>query len=319
MIISDRMKRSIAFYCAVIIFCILLPIMLSYALGYKIDFHKFKIYKTGIIYLNSTPAGAAIYINDKKHTDLTPARIENLKPGTYKIEVKREGFYSWEKDMVVRPNMVTKADGIVLFPVAQELKRISRYPLTEFIVSDKNYIYHMSNYGLFVSGMDGSSLKRISAYSNWPKKILGKKFSPSGDRILYFTNYDIFVIYLNLDKAMTEDGQSAGVEQIINTEYPIVDVFWYSDSGYMVVVTEKNVNVVELRGGGVRNIVLLYKFNSYPKNIYYDGANDSLYFIDNRKEEGLREGDYLYRLDLRKNFFGQLMRLLLKKEETPKS
>ncbi len=315
MTISDKIKRAIALYSAVILFCILLPVILSSALGYKIDLHAFKIYKTGIIYLNSSPSGAAIYLNGAKHNDLTPAQIENLKPGTYKVDVRREGFYPWEKELAVRPNMVTKEEHIVLFPLAQKIKRVARYPLAEFAVSDKNLIYHMTSYGLFVSNMDGTGLRRITPYSNWPKNILGKKFSPSGDRIMYFTSHDIYVIYLNPDKTATEDNQGAKIEQALNMEYPIVDVFWYSDSGYLVVVTEKGINVAELRGGGKQNVVLLYKFNSTPKDLYYDDANDSLYFIDNRKEEGLKEGNYLYRLDLRKNFFGQLMQLLIKKEE----
>jgi len=315
MINRDKVKRAIAFYISVALFCILLPVILSYALGYKIDFGLLKIYKTGIIYLSSNPAGASIYINGKKHADLTPARIEELKPGAYKVEVKREGFYPWEKDITVKPNMVTKADRIVLFPITQDINRISRYPMDEFVISDKNYIYHMTGYGLFRSNMDGSSLKRMSPYSNWPKEMHGKKFSPNEEKILYFTAYDIFVIHLNLDKDASEDGLSAKVEEVMTSEYPIVDVFWYSDSGYIVVVTNKDINVVELRGEGTRNIALLYKFNSSPRSLYYDSSSDSLYFTDNRVEEGLKEGSYLYKLDLRKNFFEQLMRMILKKED----
>jgi hypothetical protein len=311
----DKIRRAIAFYISVLLFCILLPVMLSYALGYKIDLKKFKIYKTGIIYLKSNPVGASIYINGTKHADITPARIENMKPDTYKVEVRREGFYPWEKDLVVRPNMVTKVEQIVLFPITQEPKRIARYPVADFVISEKGAVYHMTDHGVFISDADGSSLKKISSYSNWPEKINGKKFSPSGDKILYFSRNDIFVIYLNLDKAVTKDVWDVKVEEILITEYPIVDVYWYSDSGYIVVVTEKGISVVELRGEGVRNIVLLYKFNSTPRDIYYDKAGDSLYFTDDKREEGLKEGRYLYRLDLRKNFFGQFMRLLLRKEE----
>ena len=317
MIVSDRVKRAIAFYTAVIIFCILLPMMLSYALGYKIDFRNFnlKIYKTGIMYLASSPTGATIYINGRKHTDSTPARIEELKPGVYKIEVKLENFYPWEKDLVVRPNMVTRADHIILFPLTQDVKRIARYPVMEFAVSGRNYIYHMTDYGLFRSNMDGSDLKKISPYSKWPRKISGKKFSANEDRFLYFTEKDIFVVYLNPENNVVVGPESARVEEVLTTEHPIIDVFWYSDSAYIVVVMEKNISVVELRGEGARNVVPIYKFNSWPQDLYYDNANDSLYFTDIRKEEGLKEGSYLYRLDLRKSFFGRLMQLLMKKEE----
>ncbi|MEI6863619.1 MAG: PEGA domain-containing protein [Candidatus Omnitrophota bacterium] len=89
----DKIMRAIAFYVSLAAFFALLPIVLSYALGYKIDYKKLKIYKTGIIYVSSHPAGASVYINGKLHSDITPMKIEDVKPGTYKVEVRRDGFY----------------------------------------------------------------------------------------------------------------------------------------------------------------------------------------------------------------------------------
>ncbi len=169
---SDRIKRVVAFYFSITLFLILLPIILSYSLGYHIDFNAFKIYKTGLIYISSHPSGALIYVNGKLHQDLTPAQIEELKPGTYRITVKREGFYPWEGDLVVRPNMVTKADRIVLFPIAKEMKSIIEHEVSNFAISDKKNVYYMTTTGLFRSNIDGSSLRKLAPYSNWPKKII---------------------------------------------------------------------------------------------------------------------------------------------------
>jgi len=72
--------------------------------------------------------------------------------------------------------------------------------------------------------------------------------------------------------------------------------------------------VVELLGGGKRNIVSLYKFNRMPRGIYYDESADSLYFTDFEREADGKEMSYVYRLDLRQTFFDSLMQLLLKKE-----
>ena len=100
---SDRIKRMVAFYFSAALFLVALPIVLSYALGYTIDYKEFSIYKTGIISINSQPAGTAVYINSRKIADSTPAQIEELRPGTYKIEVRRDGYYPWHKDMTVLP------------------------------------------------------------------------------------------------------------------------------------------------------------------------------------------------------------------------
>ncbi|MBI5124308.1 MAG: hypothetical protein HZA72_02700, partial [Candidatus Omnitrophica bacterium] len=62
---SDAIIRYIGFYFSLALYFTLLPIILSYSLGYHIDFHKFVIYKTGILSLRSTPSGASIYVNGK--------------------------------------------------------------------------------------------------------------------------------------------------------------------------------------------------------------------------------------------------------------
>jgi len=311
---ADKIKRAIAFYCAVTVFCILLPIVLSYSLGYKIDYHNLKIYKTGILYLQSRPAGASIYLDGKMIADLTPAQIEELKPGTYRVEVRREGFYPWEREMVVRPNMVTRADRIVLFPVAQEMKKVGERGVTDFVISGKGAIYYMKRSGLYKSAMDGSSMKRLSSYASWPDRILGKKFSPAGEKLLYFTDRDVWVVYLEEDKISGEDREISRIEEAFKSRDTILDAFWYPGAGYIMIVTEKDIEVVELHSGGARNIVPLYKFSSRPQGLFYDEANSSLYFTDTGTGSDPKESRYLYRIDLKQKFFDQILKMLLKKE-----
>jgi len=189
---SDSLIRHIAFFFSLALYLTLLPIILSYSLGYHIDFHKFIIYKTGILSLRSTPSGASIYINGKLYSDITPARIEELRPGTYSIEVKRENFYPWQKDLTVRPNMVTRAEKILLFPTLQEMGRVSDLETDDFFIpDDRSQIYYMMKSGLYKSNMDGMNFKKLSSYSEWPSDILGKKLSPDGKKILYFSNNGI--------------------------------------------------------------------------------------------------------------------------------
>lgn len=312
--ISDKIKRAVAFYISVLLFLITLPIILSNALGYRIDFKTQQVYGTGIIFINSTPAGASIYINDKLCKDVTPTQIEQLSPGAYKVRVKREGFYPWEEELAVRPNMVTKADKIVLFPVINEMKKIGASRIMDFALSDHNYIYYLTESGLFRSGMDGGDMKKLASYSNWPKNIIRKKFSPDGNKFLCFNERHIVVVYINLEKQTAAEADSAKVEEVLISEEPVLDAFWYTGSGYIIVVTEKYINVMELRGGGKRNIAPLYKFNARPHSVYYDENNGALYFTDIQKGSGLKAEAGLYRLDLRQKFFDYLMGLLIKKE-----
>lgn len=322
---SDRIMRAIAFYFSVALFCVLLPIVLSYALGYQIDYRNFRIYKTGILYIESKPAGAEIYLNGWKYPDVTPAQIEELKPGSYKIVVKREGFYPWERELEVRPNMVTKAERIVLFPVAQDMKKMGERGVADFVVSENGYLYYMKKSGLYRSTMDGTSMKRLSSYAQWPDRIIGKRFSPSGDKFLYFNDRNIWVVDLDYGRKAARaspgasgggaEAEEAGVSEVFTSDDLITDVFWYPGAAYIIVVTDKGIDAAELPGArGERSVVSLYKFNSRPQGLYYDEAANALYFTDTGLGKDFSESKYLYRIDLKQKHFEQLIRDLLKKE-----
>lgn len=309
----------IAFWSSTALFCVLLPIVLSYALGYQIDYSTLKVYKTGILYINSNPAGAAIYLNGHLFSDVTPAQVEELKPGAYKVEVRRDGFYPWERELVIRPNMVTRADRIVLFPVTQDMKVLGEREVADFTVSDKNYLYCFSGSGLFRLYADGSGLKRLSSYARWPEWLKGKKFSPDNNKIALYNDRAVIVVYLSPDSSRVQPPEAAAeearVEEVFASSDPIVDVFWYSQSNYLLVVTEKDIKVVELRGGDKRNIALLYKFSARPRGVHYDDDRDTLFFTDAARGPGAK-GTFLYRLDLRQKYFDTFLQQLLLKKET---
>ncbi|MDP3790689.1 MAG: PEGA domain-containing protein [Candidatus Omnitrophota bacterium] len=304
---SDSIIRYVAFYFSLALYFILLPIVLSYSLGYHIDFYKFKIYKTGILSLTSTPAGATIYINGRLYKDITPVRIEELKPGDYLVEVKREGFYPWQKNLSVIPNMVTRADNIILFPTLRDIAKLCVVDTIDFAIPDsKNQIYHMTKSGLYRSNIDGTNLKKLSDYSDWPDYTINKRFSPDGKKMLYFNKKGIWVIYLD-GRYTGKEAEYAEVEEVLRDSGIIKEAFWHSGSNHIVFVEDKDINVLELGKGREKNMVTLHKCGKVPQGLYYDESNDSLYFSDMRNER-----DCVLRLDLREKFFDKLLQRVKK-------
>lgn len=304
---SDAVIRYIAFFFSLALYLILLPIILSYSLGYHIDFNKFIIYKTGIISLKSAPSGASIYINGKLYPDITPARIEELRPGTYSIEVKREGMFPWQKELAVRPNMVTRAENILLFPMLQVTEKVNNRETDNFFIpDDRSQIYYMTKSGFYKSNIDGTNSRKLSSYSEWPSGIIGKKLSPDGKKIIYFNENGIWIIYLK-GLRLTKNGEIAEIEEVFKGPNIIKDVFWHSASNHIIFIAGRDINVLEIGKGGGKNIVTLNKCTRQPQGLYYDTYNDSLYFNDS--PEGRRS---LYRLDLREKFFGKLMERIKK-------
>ncbi|MFA5255812.1 MAG: PEGA domain-containing protein [Candidatus Omnitrophota bacterium] len=304
---SDTVIRYIAFSFSLALYLTLLPIILSYSLGYHIDFHKFIIYKTGILSLRSTPSGASIYIDGKLIPDVTPARIEELRPGTYSVEVKKEGLFPWQKDLTVRSNMVTRAENILLFPILQMTEKVSDRETDDFFIpDDRSQIYYMTKTGLYKSNIDGANPRKLSSYSSWPSGILGKKLSPDGKKILCFNENGIWVIYLN-DLRSIANGNAAEVEEVLKSSNIIKDVFWHSGSNHIVFVAGRDIDILEIGKGGGKNIVTLNKCSRQPKGLYYDVYNDSFYFNDSPSGKSI-----LYRIDLREKLFEKFMERIKK-------
>jgi hypothetical protein len=79
-----------------------------YARGYRFDEKTLKFSPNGLLVANSDPEGASVLVNGelKTATDTTLS----LSPGTYDIEIKKEGFMSWKKRLVIEKEVVTEAN-----------------------------------------------------------------------------------------------------------------------------------------------------------------------------------------------------------------
>ncbi len=106
--------RRILYLTFIGIFLILTPIIALYTTGYRYNFKKHQIEKTGILYIDSRPNDALIYINGK-YKNKTPSRFSKLLPDTYQIEVKKDGYYPYQKELEVKSNLTTFSKNIVLF------------------------------------------------------------------------------------------------------------------------------------------------------------------------------------------------------------
>ena len=56
----------------------------------------------GILMLTTTPPGAAVFIDDKRESQATPAKL-NLPPGTYNVTVEKDGRRQ-SQSVVIRNN-----------------------------------------------------------------------------------------------------------------------------------------------------------------------------------------------------------------------
>ncbi len=74
--------------------------------------------ETGILAVNSIPKGASVFV-DGKLTTATDDTIY-LEPNQYQVEVKKDGYFNWHKQLKVEKGLVTQAR-VRLFPSAPSL------------------------------------------------------------------------------------------------------------------------------------------------------------------------------------------------------
>jgi len=97
------------------LFLIVSPILILFSLGYKYNWQKNTLEKTGVFFIKSFPKDAEIFINDEKYKKETPTQITRLLPKNYNVRIQKEGYRSWQKNLEIYPQMTTFIEDVSLF------------------------------------------------------------------------------------------------------------------------------------------------------------------------------------------------------------
>lgn len=108
----SKTKRRIYFVGFAILFFVLTPLVILYAMGYRFGFiDTFTVSERGGVYVHSSIPGTEIYVNDELRDTTGIFNQEylsqNIKPGRYFIRATNEGYRPWGKYVQVDPQRVT--------------------------------------------------------------------------------------------------------------------------------------------------------------------------------------------------------------------
>lgn len=92
-------------------------IMISTALGYEIFSTKGEIVQNGLLFVDSRPSDAQIYINDSKESSNTNAKL-SLPEDSYPITLRKDGYRDWKKTVNLMGGKVFFLTYPRLLPVA---------------------------------------------------------------------------------------------------------------------------------------------------------------------------------------------------------
>lgn len=107
--------RRIIFWTFVAIFFITAPLLVLYTAGYRYSFSTGIVTRTGVLSITTSPRSAEIYLDDQYAGAKTPEVLKRILPGTYNIELRKDGYHSWTGEVEIKSGQTEQLQNIQLF------------------------------------------------------------------------------------------------------------------------------------------------------------------------------------------------------------
>lgn len=190
--------RRLLYITCILIFLLAAPPLVLYTTGFRYDWEYRRLVETGSLVVESNPAGAAIYLNGQIYPEATPTIINNILPGKINLEVKKNGYHVWQKNLSVNPRLTTFVENIKLF-FKSEPQAFLPAPVTDYWWNNKQdkLIYYT---GRELRLYNTLNQKNILITKLAPAPGLAILWSPHDDRFIF----DHFIIDANATDKFTD-------------------------------------------------------------------------------------------------------------------
>ncbi|MDP2831042.1 MAG: hypothetical protein Q8O02_02180, partial [Candidatus Omnitrophota bacterium] len=181
------------------------------------------------------------------------------------------------------------------------LRQLNQEKFSSFrLDTEKKVVYYLDQEKkvLYRSNLDASNFEDIASLPDKFTQVNGWEVSSDKRKLFIFNQHQISVIFFD---TQVDYEYAASTVFLDYPQEKIIDVFWHSDSYHLVVLTDKNVQVIESRPGAVPiNLVTLNKAGSAA---FYDTKEDTLYFSDSQRSLDGSFYNNLYKLELSANLY----------------
>ncbi|MEK7551743.1 MAG: PEGA domain-containing protein [Patescibacteria group bacterium] len=128
------MSKQLAIPLLLLFFMVLGTIgVILYGMGYRFNLNKGTpaVSGTGLLVATSVPDGAQVFINN--HLTTATDNTINLEPGEYNVKIFKDGYFPWQKKIIVKKEVVSKADALLL-PNAPKLESITNIGVSNAVI-----------------------------------------------------------------------------------------------------------------------------------------------------------------------------------------
>jgi len=268
-----------------VLFLIVATLTVFYSLGWRFDWKTKKITQPGIFYFKVWPKSVQIYLDNelKEKTDFFfgSTLVENLLSGEYKVEIKKEGFHTWEKTLEIRKRKVTEAKNIILIPENPNFTIITN-EVNDFFFSpdEKKIILKSPDWSLKLFEIDNNVKSHLIDEGDISKsevQLFDLKFSHDSSKVLLELGFKEKVSYYLLDI----DKSPAVLSSLDFLDSPEKLYFLPKDSQKLLALKEKKISEVNLSTKEISSPILenINTLTIFHNDIYY--LDDSGFIFKN--------------------------------------
>lgn len=192
-------KRFILFCLLLASFCVVAPIVILQAKGYRFDFGKGVFVYSGTVTIKSNPQDFNVFVNGEATQSKKLNRINNsyniggLRPQSYEIRVEAPDFQSWTKKVDVHSGVATEFWNVLLVRNNYEKTSYETTGIEKFFTSPDNkfiaYNQTIEN-GLTVNIFDIKALASKGSFSIPEYRLMREEnkenieWSPKDDNLI---------------------------------------------------------------------------------------------------------------------------------------
>jgi len=285
--------RKFAFWMTSFVFIFLTPMIVFYSIGYKFDPASSKFLKTGLISIKTFPKGVNVLVNAQKTGETTPCVLRGLLPKKYTIVLEKEGFYSYEMQVYVRPSFVSEMD-IVLVPREKNIEKLKfNFNVYRFFINKQFFgekIVFFADKGIYILDADFKNIQKVSSMdlgNTLVNSLEGLK--QYGNQLIFWNKKNIWMIEIpESDLDIMPD-----IIPLYETQGEIKEVFLGMKDRYLVVHAGLNIFALDVQNPLV--VFPVFTLQSQEAKIFYDERTETLFVRDSVP---LSESYSLYRIEL---------------------
>ena len=112
------------------------------AYGYGINTKTGELIQNGLLFVDSKPSGASIYLNDELKQNTTGARL-TVSAGNYDLKITKTGYRDWSRRFSLNEHSIVRFSYPFLFPItltAQNIKTYTQLPPLVSQTPDKHWL-----------------------------------------------------------------------------------------------------------------------------------------------------------------------------------